>query len=123
MGDQGEVLGVQTVEVDWTRPGDKAPFTEVEGSEQDWPCDLVFLSMGFTGPERALLDQLGLDCDPRSNILAAAPGYQSSRAPIFAAGDCRRGQSLVVWAIHEGREVAQAVDDYLRGRSQISAVA
>ena len=123
VGDQGEVLGVQTVEVDWTRPGDKAPFTEVEGSEQDWPCDLVFLSMGFTGPERALLDQLGLDCDPRSNILAAVPGYQSSRAPIFAAGDCRRGQSLVVWAIHEGREVAQAVDDYLRGRSQISAVA
>ena len=123
VGDQGQVRGVQTIEVDWTQPGDKAPFTEVEGSEREWPCDLVFLSMGFTGPERAVADQFGLECDPRSNILSPAPGYQSSRLPIFAAGDCRRGQSLVVWAIHEGREVAQAVDDYLRKRSQMSAVA
>ena len=122
-GDQGEVRAVQTVEVDWTRPGAKAPFTEVEGSEQEWPCDLVFLSMGFTGPERAVVDEFDLECDPRSNIHAGGPGYQSSRLPIFAAGDCRRGQSLVVWAIHEGREVAQAVDEHLRKRSQTSAVA
>ena len=122
-GDQGEVRAVQTVEVDWTRPGAKAPFTEVEGSEQEWPCDLVFLSMGFTGPERAVVDEFDLECDPRSNIHAGGPAYQSSRLPIFAAGDCRRGQSLVVWAIHEGREVAQAVDEYLRKRSQTSAVA
>lgn len=122
-GDQGEVRAVQTVEVDWTRPGAKAPFTEVEGSEQEWPCDLVFLSMGFTGPERAVVDEFDLECDPRSNIHAGGPSYQSSRLPIFAAGDCRRGQSLVVWAIHEGREVAQAVDEYLRKRSQTSAVA
>ena len=123
VGDQGEVRAVQTVEVDWTRPGAKAPFTEVEGSEQEWPCDLVFLSMGFTGPERAVVDEFDLECDPRSNIHAGGPAYQSSRLPIFAAGDCRRGQSLVVWAIHEGREVAQAVDEYLRKRSQTSAVA
>jgi glutamate synthase (NADPH/NADH) small chain len=122
-GDQGEVRAVQTVEVDWTRPDAKAPFTEVEGSEQEWPCDLVFLSMGFTGPEQTVVDEFDLECDPRSNIQAGAPSYQSSRLPIFAAGDCRRGQSLVVWAIHEGREVAQAVDEYLRKRSQMPAVA
>ena len=123
MGDQGEVRGVQTVEVDWSRPSDGAPFSEIEGSEREWPCDLVFLSMGFTGPEGTLLDQLGLKSDSRSNILAQAPDYLSSRAPVFAAGDCRRGQSLVVWAIREGREVAEAVDNYLRKRSEISAVA
>ena len=123
MDDQGEVRGVQTVEVDWSRPSDGAPFSEIEGSEREWPCDLVFLSMGFTGPEGTLLDQLGLESDSRSNILAQAPDYLSSRAPVFAAGDCRRGQSLVVWAIREGREVAEAVDNYLRKRSEISAVA
>ena len=123
MGDQGEVRGVQTVEVDWSRPSDGAPFSEIEGSEREWPCDLVFLSMGFSGPEGSLLDQLGLESDSRSNILARVPNYLSSRAPVFAAGDCRRGQSLVVWAIREGREVAEAVDNYLRKRSEISAVA
>ena len=70
-----------------------------------------------------LVDEFDLECDPRSNIHAGGPGYQSSRLPIFAAGDCRRGQSLVVWAIHEGREVAQAVDEHLQKRSQTSAVA
>ena len=111
--DAGNVTGVRTVEVDWSTPSDHAPFSEVAGSEKDWPCDLVFLSMGFTGPESALAEQLRLEKDGRSNFLASAPDYQCGSAPIFAAGDCRRGQSLVVWAIHEGREVAEAVNRYL----------
>ena len=121
--DSGQVTGVRTIEVDWSTPSENAPFSEVAGSEKDWACDLVFLSMGFTGPEDGLAQELHLERDARSNFLASAPGYQCGSAPIFAAGDCRRGQSLVVWAIQEGREVAQAANLYLGGLSKNQAVA
>jgi NAD(P)H-dependent glutamate synthase small subunit len=121
--DGGQVCGIRTVTVDWDKPTDRAPFSEVAGSEQDWPCDLVFLSMGFTGPEAALAAELGLERDERSKLLAPPPRYQCGTSSVFAAGDCRRGQSLVVWAIHEGRAVAQAVDTYLAGLSQTEVVA
>jgi NAD(P)H-dependent glutamate synthase small subunit len=121
--DHGRVSGIRTVTVDWDKPSDHAPFSEVVGSERTWPCDLVFLSMGFTGPEVTLAKELGLERDARSNLLALPPGYQCEESSVFAAGDCRRGQSLVVWAIQEGREVARSVGVYLAGLPQPKAAA
>ena len=84
------------------------------------PCDLALLAIGFVHPEQDnVIAQLGLDLDARGNI--AADNYRTSKANIFAAGDARRGQSLVVWAIAEGREAAQAVDEYLKTSDQIIA--
>lgn len=87
-------------------------FRPVEGSEEELPCDLVLLSMGFLNPELTLAEQLDLEIDQRRNIRAAYGNYQTSQEGVFAAGDCRRGQSLVVWAINEGRGVADAVEKY-----------
>lgn len=83
------------------------------------PATLVLLAMGFTGPEDALLNALAVDRDPRSNVLADHDFYTTSVPGIFAAGDCRRGQSLIVWAINEGRGVAREVDRYLMGSTQL----
>jgi glutamate synthase (NADPH/NADH) small chain len=89
---------------------------ENKGSEKEWPCDLVLLALGFTGPEKSLPEQFGLNFDEKGNI-KGENDYQTVKANIFTAGDCRRGQSLIVWAISEGREVAHQVDKYLMGRS------
>lgn len=121
--DHGRVSGIRTVTVDWDKPSDHAPFSEVVGSERTWPCDLVFLSMGFTGPEVTLAEELDLERDARSNFLALPPRYQCQESSVFAAGDCRRGQSLVVWAIQEGRAVARSVGVYLAGLPQPKAAA
>ena len=121
--DHGRVSGIRTVTVDWDKPSDHAPFSEVDGSERTWPCDLVFLSMGFTGPEVTLAEELDFERDARSNFLALPPRYQCEESSVFAAGDCRRGQSLVVWAIQEGREVARSVGVYLAGLPQPKAAA
>ena len=112
--DQGRVAGVRTIHVDWSRPGATAPFTELPGSEREWPADLVLLAMGFLGPEASLADSLGIRQDDRGNFQASHGEFATNVPGIFAAGDCRRGQSLVVWAINEGRGVAQAVDEYLK---------
>ena len=120
-GADGHVTGIRTVTVDWSRPSDSAPFTEVAGSEQTFACDLVLLALGFLGPEHALSDDVGLAYDKRSNYQAECGSYQCGNSGVFAAGDCRRGQSLVVWAIHEGRGAARAIDKYL-GRKQAQAV-
>ena len=98
-----------TVEVDWST-GAPVP---VKGTEQVRPCELVLIAMGFLGPEQELLKQLTLDVDGRSNILAKEEDHKTSLRGVFAAGDCRRGQSLVVWAIREGRQAADAVDKFL----------
>ena len=84
------------------------------GSEREFPAQLVLLAMGFLHPEQGLLDQLGVEKDPRGNIKAIKP-YTTSVDGVFAAGDARRGQSLIVWAINEGRQCARMVDRYLRG--------
>ena len=84
------------------------PFAPVEGTEETRPAELVLLAMGFLGPERPLLEQLGVERDERGNVKASA--YETSVPGIYAAGDARRGQSLIVWAINEGRRCAQAVD-------------
>jgi NAD(P)H-dependent glutamate synthase small subunit len=109
------VSGLRTCMVDWSqeRPG-VAPFSRIEGTEQDLEADLVFLALGFLGPQSFVAESFGLEYDNRSNILASEKDYCTSVPGIFAAGDCRRGQSLVVWAIREGREAAAACDEYLQ---------
>ena len=91
------------------------PFGPVAGTERELPAQLVLLAMGFLHPERALLDGLGVEKDPRGNVKAVKP-YTTSVEGVFAAGDARRGQSLIVWAINEGRQCARMVDRYLAGR-------
>ena len=87
---------------------------EVAGGEFELPAELALLAMGYLGPRReGMLEELGVELDPRGNV--AATNYQTSIPKVFSAGDMRRGQSLVVWAIREGRECARAMDDFLRG--------
>mmetsp|Transcript_5397 Transcript_5397/g.10846 ORF Transcript_5397/g.10846 Transcript_5397/m.10846 type:complete len:2216 (-) Transcript_5397:296-6943(-) len=116
----GNVTGIETVRVEWTKD-EKGQFkmSEVPGSEQLFEADLVFLSMGFLGPEKTLIDQLQLAADPRGNIKADFGSHTTSVGKVFAAGDCRRGQSLVVWAIREGREAAREMDKFLMGSSAL----
>ncbi len=113
--EQGELTGVRTVEVEM-RDG---KFENVPGSEKDWPADLVFLAMGFLGPEHTASDALGLDYDERSNYKADYGQYKTNVDNVFVAGDCRRGQSLVVRAINEGREAAREIDRHLMGSTEL----
>ena len=92
---------------------------EIYKTEEEWKADLVFLAMGFLGPEETLIPQLGLETDPRSNFKAEFDQYATSVEGVFAAGDCRRGQSLIVWAIREGRDAAREIDRYLMGRTML----
>ncbi|MDU4694383.1 MAG: glutamate synthase subunit beta [Paenibacillus sp.] len=114
--EQGQVTGVQTVRVEWKEIDGRRVPVETPGSEQVLPADLVLLALGFVGPELALSEQLGLDQDERSNVKAELGDFRTNVEGIFAAGDMRRGQSLVVWAMHEGRLAAREVDRYLMGR-------
>ena len=116
----GKLTALKTVEVEWKMvPGQRPQLIEREGSEKIWPCDLALLALGFKGPESTLADQLGLDRDARSNYKANYGEYQTNVPNVFAAGDMRRGQSLIVWAISEGREAARQVDIYLMGKSDL----
>ena len=111
----GHVKACRTVNV---AVGTDGRFEELPGSEKEWPADLVILAMGFRHPEHAVTNALGVELDSRNNAKANYNGSNSFRTTtpgIFAAGDCRRGQSLVVWAINEGRGAAAACDAYLRG--------
>ena len=120
-GDAGRVTGLQTVKVEWVAAnGSRPQMREVPGSERTWPADLVLLAMGFVGPEPdGIVAQLGLDLDERGNVKASEDDYQTNVSGVFACGDMRRGQSLVVWAISEGREAARAVDRYLMGSTSL----
>ena len=120
VGEAGRVTGLSTVRVQMQ----DGRLAEVAGTEQHWPADLVLLAMGFTGPRPELLAQLGVATDARGNAQAgtgantgAGGGYATSVPRVFAAGDMRRGQSLIVWAIREGRQAARAVDAFLMGNS------
>jgi NAD(P)H-dependent glutamate synthase small subunit len=118
----GNVAGVETVRVEWKKDEEGKPqMAEVPGSEEIFEADLVFLAMGFLGPEDTLAEQLGLERDARSNFKADYGKYATSTEGVFAAGDCRRGQSLVVWGIAEGRGAARSVDEYLMGKSDLPA--
>ncbi|WP_310556164.1 glutamate synthase subunit beta [Flavobacterium sp.] len=116
--EKGELIALKTVEVKWkTIQGQRPELIEKEDSEKIWPCDLALLALGFTGPEKTLSEQLGLNIDNKNNF--AASNYQTNIPNIFTAGDMRRGQSLIVWAISEGREAARAVDLYLMGSTNL----
>ncbi|VAW69652.1 Glutamate synthase [NADPH] small chain, partial [hydrothermal vent metagenome] len=86
---------------------------EIAGSEKQWPADLILLAMGFTGPEHYVSDALGIEYDSRSNYQAEYTKYATNIKGVYAAGDCRRGQSLVVWGINEGRQAAAEIDRFL----------
>jgi NAD(P)H-dependent glutamate synthase small subunit len=118
---RGHVVGVRVAEIDWTSPTGTAPFSEVAGTERTIAADLVLLAMGFLGPERAMTDQLGVTYDRRGNYRAEHGHFDTGVAGVFAAGDCRRGQSLVVWAINEGRGAARAIDQFLMGTTALPA--
>ncbi len=118
VGSKGKLTALKTVRVQWQ--GGK--MAEVPGSEKEIKADLVLLAMGFTAPVATVLDAFGVERDPRGNAKAtteAAGGYRTNVDKVFAAGDMRRGQSLVVWAIREGRQAARAVDEYLMGSSSL----
>jgi glutamate synthase (NADPH/NADH) small chain len=118
--DHGWVREVRTVQVEWER-NEKGHFVpkEVPGTEQVRPAQLVLLAMGFLGPEQPLLDDLGVDRDQRTNVKAGFEKYATNLKGVFAAGDCRRGQSLVVWAFNEGRGAARECDRYLMGHTDL----
>ena len=121
VGDEnGHVKELHTVEVEWV-PGDGGrPFPKpIEGTEKIWPADLVLLAMGFLGPEDTILEELGVERDERSNVKAEEEKYATSIPGVFAAGDMRRGQSLVVWAFKEGRGAAREADRYLMGTTNL----
>jgi len=122
IGDEnGNLKALKTVRLEWkTNEDGRAAFVEVPGSEQQLPCELALLAMGFVHPQhKGLLKELDIELDERGNVKATERNYQTSIAKIFTAGDMRRGQSLVVWAISEGRECARKVDEYLIGASQL----
>lgn len=117
---EGNLQALRIVDLQWKMKGDGtyAGFEEVAGTEREIPCELALLAMGFVAPQReGLLQQLDIELDERGNVKAMEGKYQTSIPKIFTAGDMRRGQSLVVWAISEGRECARKVDEYLMGRS------
>ena len=116
----GKLIALKTINVQWkVIPGKIPKLIEIAGTEKIWPCDLALLALGFTGPESTLADKLGIDKDGRSNYKAIYGKYQTNIPNIFTAGDMRRGQSLIVWAISEGREAARQVDIYLMGKSEL----
>ncbi len=119
--ENGNVTGLKIVDLEWkSETGKPAGFSEVARSERIIPCDLALLAMGFLHPQhQGLLDQLGVQLDERGNVKCTR--YQTSVENVFSAGDMRRGQSLVVWAISEGREAARAIDQYLMGQSMLEA--
>jgi len=109
----GNLKAIKLVDLEWTNtPGQRPSFKEIPGSERDLPCELVLFAMGFLFPQKeGMIDQLGLELDERGNV--KTKNYQTNNPKVFAAGDMRRGQSLVVWAISEGRECAKVVDEFL----------
>lgn len=111
--DEGHVTALVTQDVEILPDGRP---TAIEGSEREWPADLVVLSMGFVHPEDYIISELDLEMDQRRNI--HANDFRTNVEGVFAGGDCRRGQSLVVWAIHEGRELAASCDSYLQSKRE-----
>ncbi len=121
IGDKkGNLKGLKTVEVEWIfKAGERPQLKEVEGTEKEWKCELALLALGFTGAEMTLAEQFDLNMDFRTNIDASIKDYATNVPGIFAAGDMRRGQSLIVWAISEGRQAAHHIDAYLMGESHL----
>jgi NADPH-dependent glutamate synthase beta subunit-like oxidoreductase len=120
-GRDGKLTSVKIARIEWLKTDGGPKMVEVPGSVQTLEADLVLLAMGFLGPEAYLAEALGVELDPRSNYRAVHGQFATSQPGVFAAGDCRRGQSLVVWAINEGRGAARAIDEFLMGSSLLPA--
>ncbi len=118
---KGNLAALKTINVEWQQRDGKFSMSEIPGTEKTWQADLVFLAMGFLGPESPVAESLGVELDARSNYAAEHGDFQTNVTGVFAAGDCRRGQSLVVWGINEGRGAARAIDQFLSGASQLPA--
>jgi glutamate synthase (NADPH) small chain len=117
---KGNVKELHTIQIEWHMgENGRTSFREIPGTEKVWPAQLVFLALGFLGPEDRLLDELKVARDDRSNVKAEYGKYRTSVEGVFAAGDARRGQSLVVWAINEGRQAARECDRYLMGSTNL----
>jgi NADPH-dependent glutamate synthase beta subunit-like oxidoreductase len=117
--DHNQLKAVRTVNVEFNNESGRSVMDEVEGTIKDWKADLVLLALGFVGPERGnVINGLGIELDERGNI-KTSKSYQTNVEKVFAAGDCHRGQSLVVWAISEGRETARNVDLFLMGETDL----
>tara|TARA_B100000676_G_C18057703_1_gene835591 strand:- start:77 stop:1558 length:1482 start_codon:yes stop_codon:yes gene_type:complete len=117
---KGNLQALKIVDIEWfTEKDGRKSFKEVENSERDVPCELALLAIGFVGPEQPILEQFGIETDVRSNAKANLKDFKTSVDGVFAAGDIRRGQSLVVWAISEGRECAASVDEFLMGETTL----
>jgi len=122
--ENGQLKALRIVDLEWkiTEDGRPAQFTERPGSEREIPCDLALLAMGFVHPQQlGMLSELEVELDERGNVKASEKDYQTNLTRIFSCGDMRRGQSLVVWAISEGRECARKVDEYLMGSSLLES--
>jgi glutamate synthase (NADPH/NADH) small chain len=120
--EQGHVKGLELVLVEFDRMDGRSVLREIEGTDHELPCDLVLLAMGFVGPERSgMLEQLGVRLTERSNVWRDQ-NWMTSIPGVFTAGDMQRGQSLIVWAISEGRSAARSIDTYLMGASDLPAL-
>ncbi len=120
LGDEnGNLKGLITSEVEWIKENGRFTLKEIPNTEKEWKCELALLALGFTGSEPTIVEQLGIDMDLRTNIKADEDNYATNIKGVFAAGDTRRGQSLIVWAIAEGRQAAYHVDYYLMGFSNL----
>ena len=121
VGKNGRVEGLECVRIDWVKGADgRMAMAEVAGSAFTLKADLVLLAMGFLGPRKAgMVEDSGVALDPRGNVAASLKDYRTSVPRVFAAGDMRRGQSLVVWAIREGRQCARSIDESLMGSTTL----
>jgi glutamate synthase (NADPH/NADH) small chain len=121
LGENGRVSALECVRVDWVKEASgRFAMHEIPDSAFTLKADLVLLAMGFLGPRRqGMVEQSGVALDPRGNVRADTGDYKTSLPKVFAAGDMRRGQSLVVWAIREGRQCARAIDEFLMGSSEL----
>lgn len=120
----GNLKGLIVADVEWEKDflGRATKFREIEGTEREMPCQQVFLAMGYSHPQHnGLLEQLGVELDEKKNVKAKEGLYRTNVSKVFTAGDMRRGQSLVVWAISEGREAARKVDEFLMGHSELES--
>lgn len=119
-GEQGTVRKIHCIKVEWIQENGRWTMKHLPGTEFTLETDLVFLAMGFVHPiQDGMLQELGVALDDRANVKADQTDYKTSIDKVFAAGDMRRGQSLVVWAIREGRQCARAVDAFLMGQSEL----
>jgi glutamate synthase (NADPH/NADH) small chain len=124
VGEAGKLTGIELVNITWKAATIDKParFEEIEGTSRIIPCQKAFLAMGFLHPQhKGFIDEMGVELDARGNVGANETDYATSVNKVFAAGDARRGQSLVVWAISEGRECARKVDEYLMGYSSLES--